>query len=183
LPYILGRFNNKKSTTMKNIFLLIALATFTFSCDTTTKKETAETEGQGIAMNYESFGDEITDDKAMTKEAMIEKFANLKPGDTVPVKFTTGVKEVCASMGCWMRLDMGEDEAMVKFKDYGFFMPKDIAGDAVVVEGLAFIEEMSVDEQRHYAEDAGKNKEEVMDITQPKRTLSVVSNGVLLHRE
>jgi hypothetical protein len=52
-----------------------------------------------------------------------------------------------------------------------------------VVEGIAFIEEMSVDEQRHYAEDAGKNKEEVMDITEPKRTLSVVSNGVLLHRE
>ncbi|MFT5079230.1 MAG: hypothetical protein ACI825_001911 [Planctomycetota bacterium] len=168
---------------MKNIFSLIALATFTFSCETTTKKETAETEDQEIAMNYESFGDEITEDKAMTKEAMIEKFSNLKPGDTVPVKFTTGVKEVCASKGCWMLLDMGEDEAMVKFKDYGFFMPKDIAGAAVIVEGLAFVEEMSIDDQRHYAEDAGKKIEEVMGITEPKRTLSVVSNGVLLHRE
>lgn len=167
---------------MRQILLLIAVVTFTFSCNETTKNAVAE-ESKEMAMNYESFGDEIVPDKAMSKDAMIEKFSSLKPGDTVPVKFESGVNAVCASKGCWMRLDMGEDEAMVKFKDYGFFMPKDIAGDNVIVEGVAFVEEMSVDEQRHYAEDAGKSKEEVLEITAPKRTLSVVSNGVLLHRE
>ncbi len=168
---------------MKRIFLLIAIATFAFSCDNATKKDVNPSENMEIAMNSESFGDEITDAKAMTKEEMIKKFASLKPGDTVPVKFKTEVKAVCASKGCWMRLDMGEDEAMVKFKDYGFFMPKDIAGDNVIVEGLAFVEEMSVDDQRHYAEDAGKSKEEIQLITEAKRTLSVTSNGVLLYRE
>lgn len=168
---------------MKQIVLLIAIMTLTFSCDETTKKDMTATDNKEMAVNYESFGDEIVADKAMTKDAMIEKFSSLKPGDTVPVKFESGVNAVCASKGCWMRLDMGEDEAMVKFKDYGFFMPKDIAGDNVIVEGVAFVEEMSVDEQRHYAEDAGKTKEEVLEITEPKRTLSVVSNGVLLHRE
>ena len=169
---------------MKRFFLLIAITAFTFSCENSTKKNTEITEeSQEIAMNYESFGDEITDAKAMSMDEMINKFASLKPGDTVPVKFKTEVKAVCASKGCWMRLDMGEEEAMVKFKDYGFFMPKDIAGDNVIVEGLAFVEEMSVEEQRHYAEDAGKSKEEIKTITEPKRTLSVTSNGVLLHRE
>ncbi|EDM44876.1 hypothetical protein SCB49_02109 [unidentified eubacterium SCB49] len=171
---------------MRHFFILIALATVTFSCNNAAKKEVAPVEVQEveeIAVNYESFGDKITDEAVLTKEAMIEKFSNLKTGDTIPVKFKTGVKEVCAKKGCWMTLDMGEADAMVRFKDYGFFMPKDIAGENVVVEGRAFVEEMSVDEQRHYAEDAGKSKEEVMAITEAKRTLSVLSNGVLLHRQ
>ncbi len=168
---------------MKLLVLLFTILTITSSCDTTVKKDANKNETKEIAMNYESFGDAVSADKVMTKEQMIEKFSNLKPGDTVPVKFTSGVKAVCASMGCWMRLDMGEDEAMVKFKNYGFFMPKDITGDEVVVEGVAFVEEMSVDDQRHYAEDAGKTEEEILAITLPKRTLSVTSNGVLLQRK
>lgn len=79
-----------------------------------------------------------------------------------------------------MRLDMGEEEAMIKFKDYGFFMPKDIAGDKVIVNGKAFIDEMSVEDQRHFAEDAGKSKEEIAAITAPKKTLSFTAEGVLL---
>ena len=43
-----------------------------------------------------------------------------------------------------------------------------------------FVAEVSVDEQRHYAEDAGKTQEEVLQITQPKRTLSFESSGVLV---
>ena len=79
-----------------------------------------------------------------------------------------------------MRLDMGEEEAMIKFKDYGFFMPMDIKGEEVIVSGNAFVDEMSVEDQRHFAEDAGKSKEEIAAITQPKRTLSFTADGVLL---
>ena len=69
---------------------------------------------------------------------------------------------------------------MVKFKDYGFFMPKDIAGKEVIINGKAYVEEVSVDEQRHYAEDAGKTKEEIAKITEPKRTFSFEADGVLI---
>ena len=107
----------------------------------------------------------------------------MKPGDTLSVKFSSNVKEVCQSMGCWMRLDMGSDEAMVKFKDYGFFMPTDIAGQDVIVEGQAYIEEMSVEDQKHFADDAGKTDAEIAEITEPKRTLSFISSGVLIAEE
>ena len=54
-----------------------------------------------------------------------------------------------------MTLDMGnEKDLMVRFKDYGFFMPLDAKGD-VIINGFATISETSVDELRHYAEDAG----------------------------
>ena len=78
-----------------------------------------------------------------------------------------------------LNLENGE-EAMVKFKDYGFFMPKDISGKEVILNGKAFVNEVPVDEQRHYAEDAGKSKEEIAAITQPKKTYSFEADGVLI---
>ncbi len=41
-------------------------------------------------------------------------------------------------------------------------------------------EEVSVDEQWHYAKDAGKTKEDITLITKPKRTYSFEADGVLL---
>ena len=59
-------------------------------------------------------------------------------------------------------------------------MPKDLAGKEVVINGKAFVNEMPVDEQRHYAEDAGKSKEEIAQITIPKKTFSFEADGVLI---
>ena len=62
-------------------------------------------------------------------------------------------------------------------------MPKNIADKDVIVNGKAYVTEVSVDEQRHYAEDAGKTEEEIAAITEPKRTLSFEADGVLLIEE
>jgi hypothetical protein len=102
-------------------------------------------------------------------------------GDSINSKMVAKVNEVCQAKGCWMTLNLGDgDEVMVKFKDYGFFVPKDIAGKEVIINGKAFVNEVSVDEQRHYAEDAGKSKEEIALITEPKKTYSFEADGVLL---
>ena len=105
----------------------------------------------------------------------------MKTGDTVNSKMIAKVEEVCQSKGCWMKLNLEDGkQVMVKFKDYGFFMPKDIAGKEVVINGIAFVDEMSVDDQRHYAKDAGKSAEEIAAITEPKKTYSFEADGVLL---
>jgi len=165
---------------MRNLLFIAAFSFVMISCNEDKKKDASTTENVEVAMNYKSIGEKITDEKVLSKEEIQEKYKNLKPGDTVAVKFTSEVKEVCQNKGCWMKMDMGEEEAMVKFKDYGFFMPKDLAGQEVIVEGMAFVEEMSVEEQRHYAEDAGKSADEIAAITEPKRTLSFISSGVLI---
>ena len=38
---------------------------------------------------------------------------------------------------------------------------------------------MSVDEQRHYAEDAGESAEEIAKITEPKKTYSFFHSKIL----
>jgi len=53
-------------------------------------------------------------------------------------KITGRVVEVCQEKGCWMKIEKADGERMmVKFKDYGFFMPKNIQGKDVVFDGEA----------------------------------------------
>ncbi len=96
-------------------------------------------------------------------------------------KVTGKVVEVCQEKGCWMKIERSNGEKlMVKFKDYGFFMPKNIIGKEVELDGEATIKEVSVKQQRHYAQDAGKTKEEIEKIKEPKKELQFVAKGVLV---
>jgi hypothetical protein len=70
----------------------------------------------------------------------------------------------------------------VSFKDYGFFVPKDIAGKTVVIDGEAKMKTTSVAELQHYAEDAGKSKAEIAKITEPKHELTFVADGVIVKK-
>ena len=96
-------------------------------------------------------------------------------------KVTGKVVEVCQEKGCWMKIERANGEKlMVKFKDYGFFMPANIVGKEVVLDGEATVKEVSVKQLRHYAQDAGKSKEEIEKIKEPKRELQFVAKGVLV---
>lgn len=94
-------------------------------------------------------------------------------------KVTGVVTEVCQEKGCWMKIRR-ENSApmMVKFKDYAFFMPKNIVGQTVVMDGVASVKETSVEQLRHYAEDAGKTKSEIRKIKKPKIDIQFVASGV-----
>lgn len=165
---------------MKKILFILTVIGVAIGCKNEKTDQDQVVETEEIAVNYHTFGDQISDEAVLTEEEMALKFKSLKPGDTINAKFTSEVKEVCQKKGCWMKIDIGDQEAMVRFKDYAFFMPKDIAGREVIVSGRAYIEEMSVENQQHYAEDAGKTPEEIAEITEPKRTLAFEANGVLI---
>lgn len=165
---------------MKKLLFIIAISCLTLSCKNEKNADVSNIETNELATNYKSFGEKITDVDVLTKAEVIEKYKNLKPGDTLNLKFASEVKDVCQKKGCWMKMDMGNQDGMVRFKDYGFFMPKDIAGKEVIVAGKAYVEEMSVEDQQHYAEDAGKTADEVAAITASKRTLAFEANGVLI---
>lgn len=96
-------------------------------------------------------------------------------------KVTGTVTSVCQNKGCWMTLDAGNGQTMmVTFKDYGFFVPSDITGKTVTMEGKSEMRTVSVDEQKHLAGDAGKSQAEIDAITQPKQELRFVADGVAI---
>jgi Domain of unknown function (DUF4920) len=91
------------------------------------------------------------------------------------------VAEVCEKKGCWMKLAQTEgDGIMIRFKDYKFFMPLNIVGKDVVLQGEAKKTVTSVEMLKHYAEDAGKSKEEIEKITEPKTEIEFIATGVLV---
>lgn len=95
-------------------------------------------------------------------------------------KVSGTVTAVCQKKGCWMTLQLPEGEMRVTFKDYGFFVPKDLAGKNIVAEGIAKADTTSVDDLRHYAEDEGKSEEEIAKIIEPQIEYNFVADGVVI---
>ncbi len=132
------------------------------------------------AYSQDSFGKKIEETNAIPAEQLATTMGE-KP--TLNAKVTATVESVCQMKGCWMKVVTTDGQTMrVSFKDYGFFVPKDIAGKTVVFEGEAKVKTTSVAELRHYAEDAKKPKAEIMKITEPKRELTFVADGVIVKK-
>ncbi|HEY0749700.1 MAG TPA: DUF4920 domain-containing protein [Chitinophagaceae bacterium] len=122
------------------------------------------------------YGAEISESgDAVSATALQEKMAN----GVFEGKVTGKVKEVCQTMGCWMRLEKADGTTlMVKTKDHAFFMPKDIVGRTVVIEGMAKMKEVSEEQRKHFAEDAGKSKDEIKKIKGSEKEVQFVASGV-----
>ncbi|MCK0190200.1 DUF4920 domain-containing protein [Arenibacter sp. F20364] len=130
---------------------------------------------------YEYFGTQFADSNAINSGKMLENYEKMSRTDTLVSKFSGLVTEVCMAKGCWMKLRMGNgEETMVKFKDYGFFVPQELVGKEVIVNGLAFVEEMSVKDQRHFASDGGRSEEEIARIKQVRKKYAFEADGVLI---
>ena len=127
------------------------------------------------------FGEELTSNDALTFTDLLNKMDQL---DSMETKVTGTVESVCKKKGCWVNIVSDDGREMfVKFKDYGFFLPKDCEGRKVVMEGKAFREITPVDELQHLAEDGGASKEEISKITEPKEELKFMASGVMLLAE
>lgn len=164
---------------MKKVFVMLSIAAVLVSCKKENQTEApVETTPE---VTYTGFGADITADNAITEAQMLEKFQNLKEGDTIPIKFKSNILEVCQKKGCWMSMDLeGDKDAFVRFTDYGFFVPLDASNQESVVEGRAFLSIVTVDELKHYAKDGGKTQEEIDAITEPKITYAIQADGVLI---
>lgn len=146
-------------------------------------KKNEEVKVDAKPVSYAEFGDKITADKAISSEELLEKYKTMKETDTLQVKVISKIVDVCQKKGCWMNLDLGNDEsAFVKFKDYGFFMPFNAAGSEVVVNGKAFIELTSIEDLKEYAKDAGKSQEAIDSIVAPEKNYSFMADGVLIKK-
>ena len=163
---------------MKKLFLVPALCLLAFSsCNNTPSEEKKEEVAKDL---LQFFGDSITEAGAIPANQLI---AALKGKDSLQVKITGVIDEVCQKKGCWMNVVLGDGQSMkIRFKDYGFFVPKDAMGKTAIFEGYAYNDTIPVNELKHYAEDAGKSKEEIEKITQPEISISFEANGVIIKK-
>lgn len=130
------------------------------------------------AFGQTNYGAKTTADGAIPASSITEK---MKGRDSIEIKIIGTAIGACQKKGCWLMVDIGVGRTMrVRFKDYGFFVPKDIAGKTVVLDGRAFNSTTSVADLRHYAQDAGKSKAEIEKITEPEVNLDFEARGVIV---
>lgn len=173
---------------MKNLIQIGAILLITgmfFACSTGADGEAEIEEVVELIdlSGYENFGGAVEFDKLLSIADMQMLYNELESGDSATVTFQSTVNTVCQKKGCWMQLDLEDDQvSFVQFRDYEFFVPMDAEGADAIVKGTAYKEEISVEELRHYAEDAGKSEEEIAEITEPKIELTFMADGVLLKK-
>lgn len=128
-----------------------------------------DTYGAGVSTNAEK--------SAVSPEKLEKKLKKTAKLDNVAVKGT--VTDVCEKKGCWLTVKTDDDDTFfVKMKDYAFFVPTALKGKNVVLEGTAETKTISVDEQKHYAEDAKKSAAEIAAITKPAEEIRFVATGI-----
>lgn len=169
---------------MRTLFLFVTVLALG-ACANNTEKAEINKDGADIVVDapaIEVYGDStITEAGAMDPAGFL---AEMEGKDSLNAKLKTVVTEACSRKGCWMKLDMGNGKEMrVRFKDYGFFVPTEgMEGKQVVVEGKAYTDTTSVEDLRHYAEDAGKSEEEIAAINEPMIETSFEANGVIIEK-
>jgi hypothetical protein len=125
-----------------------------------------------------TYGKTITADNAINTLALNSA---LTKDSVFTGKVTGKVVEVCTKKGCFMKLAQADGKTvMVQFTDYAYFMPQDIVGKDVVVEGKAKVNETPVERLKHYAKDAGKTDAEIAMIKEPKKDVAIMADGVLV---
>ena len=164
---------------MKKLVLIFSLmlSTVAFS-QTAEAKKVGPPEGK--AMVGEVYGAGVSakaEKSAMTTKKLDQKLKKSAKVENVAVKGK--VVNVCDKKGCWLTIQTEDDtQFFVKMKDYAFFVPTALKGKNVVLEGNAERKITSIDEQKHYAEDAKKPQAEIDAITKPKEEIRFVANGI-----
>jgi len=130
--------------------------------------------------NFDTYGQSFDTAVINNYKAEKESLLNNPQDDT---KLEGQILSTCPMKGCWMKMSVEQDTILVRFKDYGFFVPKSGAeGKSAIINGKLSVDTLSVAQLRHYAEDAGKSNEEVSKIINPEITISFLADGVVIDK-
>lgn len=129
---------------------------------------------------------QIFGDQNITEEGKIsglELLNTLSLNDSAQVKVEAKINSICQKKGCWMYVDLGDTtEMLVRFKDYEFFVPMDATDKIAMIEGMAKVDTLSVEWQKHLKEDANASQEEIDAISEPKIMYSIAeATGVIIY--
>lgn len=105
---------------------------------------------------------------------------SLQDSNKKEVKVKGVVSQVCTAEGCWLKLKTDNKDIMVKMKDHKFLVPLAMNGKTIVVNGTAQKKITTVEQLKHYAEDAGKSKAEIEAITEGKEEVIIQATGIVV---
>ena len=69
---------------------------FLTACKTNKKSQEDHNKPEEIALSFDTFGNKISEKDALSSLEMLSKFNSLQVGDTLNMKFSSRIKEVCS---------------------------------------------------------------------------------------
>jgi hypothetical protein len=121
------------------------------------------------------FGGKINEESTLQLNQVLDHFDKYK-NKTVLIE--AKVEKVCEQKGCWMVLTDGKNTIRTMFKDYGFFVPKEILNKKVKAQGIMEQKEISVATQKHFMKDAGAKAQDIKKITSSKMEYQFTADAV-----
>ena len=156
---------------MKNIIIILTLGLI-FSCNSPNGDQTQTNTKESY------YGDLINTSDIIN---ISEVKNSISQNGKITTKIQGEILATCAKKGCWMKLKTDEDTLMVRFKDYGFFVPKEgVEGRNAIIQGEAYYDTLTVELLQHYAQDAGKSEDEILSITEPEYNFLFEASGVII---
>lgn len=126
----------------------------------------------------EQFGEAVNETGALTVDALVQKLSQEKEFETT---VSGKIRNACHSEGCWLEFEATDGSlVLVTYKDKAFHLPTGIEGRTAVVRGTAYVDSVTVDEQKAQAKEDGKTEAEINAITQTEYSLALEAVGVLL---
>jgi hypothetical protein len=125
-----------------------------------------------------NYGDTSFDKKQAISSNQLQE--TIQGKDSLFTVVEGNITAACQAKGCWLKMDVNGEDMLVKFKDYGFFVPKNSADHHAIISGWAFIDTITVAEQKELALDNDASQEEIQKINTPKIELQFVADGVII---
>ncbi len=154
---------------LKRFLAVVALSALTWGCQSTQRMDT-----------YATYGAPTEPEGSVSLASAV---AHADKGDESPLWVSAKISEVCQNRGCWMMLADERHEVRVRFTaseqcTEGFLVPRNAAGRMAYARGVVKPGLIPQDLARHYAEEAGKPKEEVEKIVGPQQAYTMVATSV-----
>ena len=130
-------------------------------------------------VNAQVFGEKVTLEESVS---LAEIYASPDQFKDKEIRIEGTIKEVCQRKGCWLKLTDGSKELTVRFKDYGFFVPKDASNSKVIVQGVFTMEPDMHVEHEARAQAEGKDHAEGMEHAD-KAPFSFTANAVIIYED
>ncbi len=151
-------------------FLSIICISILLSCQK--QKENQET--SDVSLSY--YGEQIESTAAIEASSISH---HMQATDSMEMKIEGMITDVCKQKGCWMKVDMGGGQSlMVRFKDYGFFVPIESAGKMTIIDGM--LKKEVVENEKGDDADAACHED---DKLQNNERYSFVARGVAIKED